>query len=96
MSVPSWAHVGVKVVCIHPCNHLIKDATYTIVRFDDLIDDELIVVEPYPNTMHAFVAERFRPLITRIQEQDVAAIKSMLRELPAETRLDRLLEALDE
>jgi hypothetical protein len=95
MTIPSWARVGVKVVCIHPCNHLIKDATYTIVRFDDLIDDELIVVEPYPNTTHAFVAERFRPLVTRTQEQDVRAIKSALRDMPAETRLDRLLELLE-
>lgn len=45
---------------------------------------------------HGYQATSFRPLVTRTQEQDVRAIKSMLRELPAETRLDRLLEALDE
>lgn len=45
---------------------------------------------------YGYAIKNFRPLVTRTQEQDVRALKSMLRDMPAESRLDRLLEALDE
>jgi len=43
-----------------------------------------------------FNPSRFRPLVTKTQAEDVRAFKSMLRELPATSRLDRLAELLDE
>ena len=39
---------------------------------------------------------RFRPLVTKTQAEDVRAFKSMLRDMPATERLDRLAELMNE
>lgn len=59
------------------------------------------VINPEVKTTHGFMersyeAEYFRPLVTKTQEEDVRAIKSALRDMPAETRLDRLAELMSE
>jgi len=44
----------------------------------------------------SFSPARFRPLITKSQQEDIRMIKSLVREMPATERLDRLAELLDE
>lgn len=41
-----------------------------------------------------FYLSRFRPLITRTQDEDVAAFKSLLQDMPLTERLDRIGELL--
>jgi hypothetical protein len=107
MSVPSWARVGAKVVCVDDGTEIEPEwdnvdipSPYVgaIVTIENagVADDGVVVLRfvEYPDAECPI--KDYRPLITRTQAQDVRAIKSMLRELPAETRLDRLLEALDE
>jgi hypothetical protein len=42
----------------------------------------------------AFGLFRFRPLVTRTQEQDVTAIRKLVDEMPITERLDRIGELL--
>jgi hypothetical protein len=102
MSVPSWARVGAKVVCVSEAGRIIDGFTledapkiggvYTIEGHEADEDGEVFLyLCEFP--LGATNIRNLRPVNTL--RVDVRAIKSMLRELPAETRLDRLLELLE-
>lgn len=104
MSVPSWARVGAKVVMVDGSADLDGDTFATgRIYIIKAITEEFSepAIKCHRDDQPAIGMEwsrlsRFRPLVIRTQEQDVRAIKSMLRDMPAESRLDRLLEALGE
>jgi len=104
----SWVKPGAKCVCIDavfvaPRAEVplpIKNTIYTVARVDERFPYGLCVelseLPPIPGGPLWWAIRRFRPLITRTQEQDVRAIKSLLRDLPDETRLDRIAELLND
>lgn len=119
MTVPSWARVGAKVICVNveilphqkastyrrsSLDQLKVGATYTISGIGHASTGrpglwlaEASCTWKWKDGREAgFDMTRFRPIVTRTQEQDVRTIKSMLRDMPAESRLDRLLEELNE
>lgn len=77
-SVPSWARVGAKVVCIAGNETLIERQTYTITHvYDgrDMIGQWGVKVAEAKSMWgwHGYFAgDRFRPLITKSQSEDVA------------------------
>lgn len=98
-----WAKPGVKCQCIIDAWFNIEDNERPLIKKGDVLEIDGVDVHKSVGVILSFVGlpkdhwynvQAFRPLHT--VRRDVRAIKSMLRELPAETRLDRLLEALDE
>lgn len=100
MDIPSWARVGASVICVNvectsgatwfgeaPTLH----AIYQISRV--WFDPEGDIVMEFVELKRSrdvelgdigYYIERFRPLVTRSQEQDVAAIKKLLTDMPEE------------
>lgn len=80
MSIPSWARVGAKVVCVDagpgPVRHsvapLVKGTLYTIAstEWGSVIEAPIIRIVESRGRFGLF---RFRPLVTRTQEQDISA-----------------------
>ena len=96
-SIPSWARVGAKVICIdHSINvgrRLFapfppKGCPHTVsgVRWDEHDRFWCLLIEGYPNQAvsdpcdrdEGWNVARFRPLVTRTQEQDVALFQPLL------------------
>lgn len=103
----SWAKVGVRCICIRaetigswrglaPVN----GQTYVITKFSqsmftDVPQAHFATLDGLPIHENCRVKlDRFRPLITRTQDEDVDAFKSLLQDMPLTERLDRIGELL--
>ncbi len=110
MSIPSWAKVGTKVVCIHgtglhQMKNLVDGTTYTIravtIREFDTV---CLLLKEVRNKLHptmrvemAYHIKRFRPLVsTKTEAEDMAEHFDKLLIGDPIVRLDLLLEALDQ
>lgn len=80
MSIPSWAKVGAKVVCVddsYDCTGAGKEplitagTVYTVESISDPYI-RLLEVEGAFSRYGGYRWRRFRPLVTRSQEQDIA------------------------
>ena len=91
----AWAKPGVKVVCVAPIESLVRDEIYTIAEVlhrDDTGRLGVVLVEclasiTWENTVGGFRLSRFRPLVTKTQEQDVAKFRHLLTPSPVDAGL---------
>lgn len=106
-----WAKPGAACVCVDVISRLnglslpslVEGRVYTIEaigpypvgRFKGSPCVWLLGVPNKADTFKAFLLERFRPLVSRTQEQDVEMFLSLLNPSPLE-RLDRLMEIMNE
>jgi hypothetical protein len=97
-SVPSWARVGAKVVCVDDRpgdgtrwvegEELVRHRLYTIAAvLPHLAQVQLQEVERASISKRIFGyngygVDRFRPLITRSQSEDVAEFRKLLDQIP--------------
>ena len=100
----AWAKPGVKCVCVDaswhglPTSPLVEGAKYTIrsvAMYDgDLVADFLEAQNPedakFPESPPGFRIDRFRPLVTKTQEQDVAMFRHLLT--PSRSPVRELVE----
>lgn len=103
----SWAKVGAKVVCVR-IGRLSEDeinsgflrlrTVYTIEGTFNDGDRTGLILEESLFTNHGkrigYDLRRFRPVHTL--RSDIRMVKSLVREMPASERLDRVLELLNE
>jgi hypothetical protein len=89
----SWAALGVKCVCIHDAwqvrSGLVRagglprvDCVYAITDTAIGPDGEMYLQLAEFDVFKWFWVERFRPLVTRTQDQDVELFRSLLTDLP--------------
>lgn len=80
----------------------VKGAQYTVREVVDTLYGIGLLIEEIDNRHVrtvtgdevSFLLSRFRPLITRTKDEDVAAFKSLLQDMPLTKRLDRIGELL--
>lgn len=96
-TAPSWARVGMRVVCIDATRRLMSGripwlpltlgAVYTLADTGiDEGDDIVFLVEQRNPSLFGrdcgYLLRRFRPLISRTQKQDTAMFRQLVDELP--------------
>ena len=77
--------VGQKVVCVNPCNDLVRGRVYTILKtgvcFHDGKNRSIVLVDQTrfgaPSGRLPFFAERFRPVVER--KTDISIFTQMLK-----------------
>jgi len=102
--IPSWAVKGTKVVCINSVEWCVQTLVYTDETFPkhrevcQVSETEIWRGRAYikvDGRVNWYQASFFRPLVTRSQSEDVAAIKKLVEDMPITERLDRLAELLE-
>lgn len=86
--IPSWAVPGAKVVCVDAskgeisnASRLVVDGVYTLTDVTDEFREPACRVRENPSFHWEFIRlSRFRPLVTRTQEEDVAAFRHLLHD----------------
>lgn len=106
MSIPSWAYVGAKIVCVnargtHPS--LKRGAVYTVDYIPDVIDFRrehgvgLVEVECLDKkSLGCFRLLRFRPLATK--KMDTKMFRKLIEDIPSSIteRLDKIGEMMND